>query len=163
MPEEKDYLPVYREPASYARENDELSPYRLSRRENIACKEAIEESIRKHFDGMHLDPSAVKEVMGEELQYSRRPGFRVRGQSPALRRKQSPGDPGRIHRRNPEGARAKAVRAGKARGECRRRKENSAESFGEVEAGSPVSGFPRTRKKRGKRPDFRDCGNPGIE
>ena len=63
MPEEKDYLPVYREPASYARENDELSPYRVSRRENIACKEAIEASIRKHFDGMHLDPAAVKEVL----------------------------------------------------------------------------------------------------
>ena len=63
MPEEKDYLPVYREPASYARENDELSPYRVSRRENIACKEAIENSIRKHFDGMHLDPAAVKEVL----------------------------------------------------------------------------------------------------
>ncbi|MBQ3861293.1 MAG: DUF3849 domain-containing protein [Clostridia bacterium] len=63
MPEEKDYLPVYREPASCARENDELSPYRVSRRENIACKEAIEESIRKHFDGMHLDPAAVKEVL----------------------------------------------------------------------------------------------------
>ncbi len=63
MPEEKDYLPVYRESASYARENDELSPYRLSRRENIACKEAIETSIRKHFDGMHLDPFADKEVL----------------------------------------------------------------------------------------------------
>ena len=27
MREEKDYLPVYREPASYARKNGELSPY----------------------------------------------------------------------------------------------------------------------------------------
>ncbi|MBQ3815182.1 MAG: DUF3849 domain-containing protein, partial [Clostridia bacterium] len=63
MPQGKDYLPVYREPSSYARENDELSPYRVSRRENIACKEAIENSIRKHFDGMHLDPAAVKEVL----------------------------------------------------------------------------------------------------
>ena len=63
MREEKDYLPVYREPASYARENGELSPYRVSLRENIACKQAIEESIRKHFDGMHLEPSAVKEVL----------------------------------------------------------------------------------------------------
>ena len=63
MPQGTDYLPVYREPASYARENDELSPYRVSRRENIACKEAIENSIRKHFDGMHLDPAAVKEVL----------------------------------------------------------------------------------------------------
>jgi len=99
--------------------------------------------------------------MGDELQHPTRPGFRVRGQSPALRRKQSPGDPGRIHRRNPEGACAEAVRFGKTRGEHRRRKENSAESFGEVEAGSPVSGFPRLRKKRGKRPDFHERGNPG--
>jgi len=63
MPQDKDYLPVYREPASYARENEEVSPYRVSRRENIACKEAIENSIRKHFDGMRLDPAAVKEVL----------------------------------------------------------------------------------------------------
>ena len=65
MPQEKDFLPVYREPLTYARDNEELDPYRVSRRENIACKEAIEKSIAKHFDGMHLDPAASKEVLEE--------------------------------------------------------------------------------------------------
>ena len=92
--------------------------------------------------------------MGEELQYPGRPGFRVRGQPPVLRRKQSPGDPGRIHRRNPEGACAEAVRFGKTRGEHRRRKENSAESFGEVEAGSSVKRISTITEKERKRPGF---------
>ena len=65
MPQEKDFLLVYREPLTYARDNGELDPYRVSRRENIACKEAIEKSIADHFDGMHLDPAAAKEVLEE--------------------------------------------------------------------------------------------------
>ena len=65
MPKEKDFLPLYRETISYARENGELDPYRVSLRENVACKKAIEDSIAKHFDGMHFEPSAVKEVLDE--------------------------------------------------------------------------------------------------
>lgn len=65
MPKEKDYLPVYRETLSYANENGELEQYRNSRRENIACREAIEVAIKNHFDGMHFDPAGVKEVFNE--------------------------------------------------------------------------------------------------
>ena len=65
MTEKKDFLPVYRETLNYAKENGELSPYRVSQRENIACKDAIEKSIDAHFDGMHFDPAAVKEVLEE--------------------------------------------------------------------------------------------------
>ena len=61
----KDFLPVYREPLTYARDNGEIDPYRVSRRENIACKEAIEKSIADHFDGMRFDPAAAKEVLEE--------------------------------------------------------------------------------------------------
>lgn len=41
-------LPVYKHPASYAREHDELSAYRASNQANTACKEAIETAIRDH-------------------------------------------------------------------------------------------------------------------
>ena len=39
-------LPVYKHPASYAREHDELAAYRASNQANAACKEAIEAAIR---------------------------------------------------------------------------------------------------------------------
>ena len=35
-------IPVYKHPAAYAREHDELSAYRASNQANTACKEAIE-------------------------------------------------------------------------------------------------------------------------
>lgn len=38
-------LPVYKHPASYAREHDELAAYRASNQANTACKEAIETAI----------------------------------------------------------------------------------------------------------------------
>ena len=37
-------LPVYKHPAAYAREHDELAVYRASNQANTACKEAIEEN-----------------------------------------------------------------------------------------------------------------------
>ena len=46
---------VYPHDAAYARAHGELAEYRNARRSNIACKNAIEEAIAKHFDGMHLD------------------------------------------------------------------------------------------------------------
>ena len=42
-------LPVYKHPASYAREHDELAAYRASNQANTACKEAIETAIRDHY------------------------------------------------------------------------------------------------------------------
>ncbi len=65
MPQEKDFLPVYRETMDYAMKNGEMDPFRASLRENLRCRKAIEESISKHFDGMHFDQAAVKEVLNE--------------------------------------------------------------------------------------------------
>ena len=65
MAEPKEFPPVYRESWSYAKENGEEEAYRISRRENIRCKKAIDESIGKHYDGNYLDSAAVKEVFEE--------------------------------------------------------------------------------------------------
>ena len=52
-------LPVYKHPASYAREHDELAAYRASNQANTACKEAIETAIRDHYRDNRLDTAAV--------------------------------------------------------------------------------------------------------
>ena len=56
------YTPVYRHTAAYARESGELEAWRASHRENIACCEAIDKAIAKHFDGAHLDRQALSTV-----------------------------------------------------------------------------------------------------
>lgn len=61
--QELDRKQVYRYTAGYARENGEMDAYRASRKENIACREAIEKAIRENFDGMHLKQEAVEPVM----------------------------------------------------------------------------------------------------
>lgn len=38
-------IPVYKYPAVYARENDELEQYRASHKANIACRDAIDNAI----------------------------------------------------------------------------------------------------------------------
>ncbi|MCF2681988.1 DUF3849 domain-containing protein [Faecalicatena contorta] len=60
-----EYLPVYRFPFSYAVENGEIESYRASKKENIACKNAIEKAIRENFDGMHLQHDVAKPVLVE--------------------------------------------------------------------------------------------------
>lgn len=66
-------IPMYPHSGSYAHANGELPQFRESNLANIACKAAIEAAIAKYFDGMHLNPKAVKEVtdvFGEErVQY----------------------------------------------------------------------------------------------
>ena len=52
-------LPVYRQNAAYAREHGELEQYRVSHQANIACKEAIEQSIDQNYDGRRLDRKSV--------------------------------------------------------------------------------------------------------
>ena len=52
-------LPVYKHPAAYAREHDELAAYRASNQANAACKEAIETAIRDHYRDNRLDAAAV--------------------------------------------------------------------------------------------------------
>ena len=63
-------LPVYKHPASYAREHDELAAYRASNQANTACKEAIETAIRDHYRDNRLDGAAVGQVT-EQFGYDR--------------------------------------------------------------------------------------------
>ena len=61
---------IYKYSAENARNENELTEYRESKRCNIKCKEAIEEAIRTHFDGMHLDTSCVQDIF-EQFGYDR--------------------------------------------------------------------------------------------
>lgn len=58
-------IPVYRHSTDYARQNGELEFYKASRRENILCKDAIEDSIRQHYENNRLDDTCVKQVVDE--------------------------------------------------------------------------------------------------
>lgn len=62
--------PLYRQPASYAREHGELEQYRASHKANIACKEAIEASLSEHYRDNRLDRDAVPQVI-EQFGYTR--------------------------------------------------------------------------------------------
>ena len=46
-------------------EHGEIEAYRQSKKENISCRDAIEEVIRRQFDGMHLASDAAKVVLEE--------------------------------------------------------------------------------------------------
>ena len=56
-------VPVYYEPFSYAKENDEVDLYRTSYRLNSECKQAIHEAIADNYDGMYLGDGAVDQVV----------------------------------------------------------------------------------------------------
>lgn len=63
------FPPIYMESGLYARSNNELHLFRASAKENENCRYAIEEAIRKYFDGAHLCKYAdfpVLEQFGEE-------------------------------------------------------------------------------------------------
>ena len=63
----------------YSREEakrlNELSLWRESHKENVACKNAIEEAIRQNFDGMHLNADCAESVISQH-------GFKGMGVSP---------------------------------------------------------------------------------
>lgn len=61
---------LYPYSAKEARERNELSLWRESHCANIACREAIEDTIRRNFDGMNLDPECLTPVL-EEYGYKR--------------------------------------------------------------------------------------------
>lgn len=61
----KDHACLYLGSISEARRNHELDDWRMSHQQNILCKEAIEDSIRKGFDGMHLDKNSARCVIEE--------------------------------------------------------------------------------------------------
>ena len=56
-------LPVYRQNAAYASEHGKLEQYRVSHQANIACKEAIEQSIDQNYDGRRLAKGTADKVM----------------------------------------------------------------------------------------------------
>lgn len=56
---------LYPYSAKEARKRGELALWRESYSANISCKAAIEQAIRRNFDGMHLNPDCVKEVLAE--------------------------------------------------------------------------------------------------
>lgn len=67
--EQKEYLPIYQQTLQYAMEHGAADDYLDSRKLNIDCKKAIEETIREHFDGMRLsleDSGGVLEQFGME-------------------------------------------------------------------------------------------------
>ena len=64
----KTYLYPYS--SAEARERNELSLWMESHRANIACRDAIEDAIRRSFDGMHLDKDCTSLVL-EKYGYKR--------------------------------------------------------------------------------------------
>ena len=54
---------LYPSSAKEARERNELSLWRESHRANIACRDAIEDTIRRSFDGMHLNEDCLAPVL----------------------------------------------------------------------------------------------------
>ena len=61
--EELKKMEVYMQNASYARQHGEMAVYQRSNVANVACRNAIEEAIRQHFDGMRLDAHGAKKVL----------------------------------------------------------------------------------------------------
>ena len=55
--------PVYRGTYDLARENGELSEYRMSRSLNSLCQQEIDDAVSAGWDGMHVSPDAVKGVL----------------------------------------------------------------------------------------------------
>ena len=60
----KDHAYLYLSSFSEAKRQNEVALWRASHLENIACKQAIEEAIRRDFDGMHLDRDCARSVRG---------------------------------------------------------------------------------------------------
>lgn len=56
---------LYTDGLDAARRSGQIALWRASHQANIACKKAIEDSIRQGFDGMHLKEDCAKEVLEE--------------------------------------------------------------------------------------------------
>lgn len=56
-------LTVYPYSGDYAYDHGELDQYRESNKLNVACKEAIQAAISRHYNGEHLDEEAVHLVV----------------------------------------------------------------------------------------------------
>ena len=65
-PPEKEHVPrtpVYRQSATYAAEHGQGDAYRASMKENTACRDAIEQTIREHYQGSRLDAAGARQVV----------------------------------------------------------------------------------------------------
>lgn len=94
----KDHAYLYLSSISEAKRQNEVALWQASHLENIACKQAIEEAIRKGFDGMHLSHDCARGVI-EDF------GFKRVGWVLAATIQLKPED-GRFSRRNKEWAAA---------------------------------------------------------
>ena len=56
-------LPVYNHSGTYAHEHGELEAYRASRNANMACRDAIDDAISRHYIDNSLHADAVTEVI----------------------------------------------------------------------------------------------------
>ena len=61
----KDHAYLYLGSVSEARRYNELDKWRDSHEQNVLCKQAIEDSIRRDFDGMNLDQASARSVIEE--------------------------------------------------------------------------------------------------
>ena len=57
--------PLYRGTADQARKEDKLQLWKDSFQANVLCRIAIENEIRQHFDGMHLDRGCAGRVLDQ--------------------------------------------------------------------------------------------------
>lgn len=55
--------PVYYGTAEHARNAGEFEQYRASAKANRECRDAIDKAIAEHFDGFHLKPEALTDVL----------------------------------------------------------------------------------------------------
>jgi hypothetical protein len=58
-------IPVYKYPATYAHEHNELEIYRASHKANIACRDAIDNAIRDNYRNNCLGSDTAKQVIAE--------------------------------------------------------------------------------------------------
>ena len=61
----KDHEYLYPYSAQEAKKRNQLPMWRESYHANVACRNAIEETIRQNFDGMHLKKDCLEPVLAE--------------------------------------------------------------------------------------------------
>lgn len=60
---DRQYPPVYQHTGSYAREAGEIEAYRASLKENCACRDAIDQTIKENFDGLRLNAGIERKIL----------------------------------------------------------------------------------------------------
>jgi len=61
----KDHEYLYPYSAQEAKKRNQLPMWRKSYHANVACRKAIEETVRQNFDGMHLKKDCLEPVLAE--------------------------------------------------------------------------------------------------